>query len=159
MSTASVPVSMERSKALRAVFWGGLMAGVLDISAAFVQWSLQGVSPIRILQAVASGLLSADSFNGGLGTAVLGALLHFLIAFGAAGVYYAASRKLGFMVRRALVSGALYGVMVYAFMQFVVLPLSAFRGSRLTFASVVTGLIIHILFVGLPISLAVSRLS
>ena len=53
--------------------------------------------------------------------------MHFLIALVAAAVYYAASRKLGVLLGRPVVSGLLYGVAVYVFMNFnfVVLPLSA----------------------------------
>ncbi len=71
----------------------------LDITAAFVNSGLRGVRPIRILQAIASGLLGAGSYKGGFATATLGLVLHFVIAFGATAVYYAASRKLTFLVR------------------------------------------------------------
>ena len=37
---------------------GGLIAGALDITEAFVTSGLGGVGPIRILQAIASGLLT-----------------------------------------------------------------------------------------------------
>jgi hypothetical protein len=85
----------------------------LDISAAFVTWSMRGVQAIRILQGIASGLLGPNSFNGGWWTA---AALHFLIAFSAAGAFYGASRRLTFLNRRPIVSGVLYGIAVYIFM-------------------------------------------
>jgi len=110
---------------LAAIVWGGLLAGGLDITAAFVIYGVRGASPVRILQSIASGLLGAAAFQGGRETAALGALLHFLIALVAAAVYYAASRKLGVLLGRPVVSGLLYGVAVYVFMNFVVLPLSA----------------------------------
>ncbi|HXG64441.1 MAG TPA: hypothetical protein VNO70_04995, partial [Blastocatellia bacterium] len=107
-----------------------------------------------------SGLLGADSYRGGPATAALGAVLHFLIAFVAAAVYYAASRKLKFLARQALVCGPLYGIAVYLFMNQIVLPLSAFPHQRaFSLSSFVTGLVIHMLFVGLPIALAVRRYS
>ena len=37
-----------------AVLAGGLAAGVLDILAAFAVYGLRGVSPLRILQSIAS---------------------------------------------------------------------------------------------------------
>ena len=46
---------MEKSKALQAIAWGGLLAGVMDISAAFVTWGVRGVSPDLVLQSIASG--------------------------------------------------------------------------------------------------------
>ena len=60
---------------------GALTVGVLDILDAFVFFGIRGVPPLRILQAVASGLVGpAAAADGGLATAALGLLLHFLIA-------------------------------------------------------------------------------
>lgn len=102
----------ERPRAVSAIFWAGSLCGVLDINAAFVTWWSRGVRPVDILQVIASGLIGRKSFNGGTRTAALGLALHFLIAFAAAAVFYAASRKLRFMTRRPLISGITYGVCV-----------------------------------------------
>src|SRR5215211_2844568 len=110
---------------LQPIFWGGLIAGTLDICAAFLYaWLRAGVGPIRVLHSVASGLLGAAAFQGGGKTAVLGLALHFLIATVATTVFYFASRRLLFLVERPVMSGLLYGVAVYLVMNFVVLPLS-----------------------------------
>jgi len=147
--------SAEGPRALPAIFWGGLAAGVLDITVAFIRWG----NPPRILKGVASGLLGPQAFRGGWGTAALGTALHFLIAFSAATVYYAASRKLAFLTRRALLWGFLYGIAVYMFMSWVVVPLSAFPKSKAPFSltSLVLSLLTHMFCVGLPIALAVRR--
>jgi hypothetical protein len=67
---------------------GGVIAGVLDLTAAFATWGLKGVNPIIIAQSVASGLLGKDAFHGGLATAALGVVLHFFIACSAAAIFY-----------------------------------------------------------------------
>ena len=141
-----------------AILWAGLIAGALDLTAAIITNTLRGSTPVRVMQSVASGLLGEESYQGGLKTAALGVLLHFVIAFGAAAVFYAASRKLRFLLRRPVVWGLVYGVLVYFFMSRVVLPLSAFphRGAP-RLSSVAIGLVVHMLCVGLPISLAVRR--
>ncbi len=149
---------MEEPKAILAIAWGGFAAGALDITAAFVTWGLKGMSPGRILQSIASGLLGANAYKGGFSTAVLGAALHFLIAFTAAAVFYAASRKLTFLVQRAVIWGLLYGVTVYVFMYFLVLPLAGIK-SRFTLTAVAIAVMTHMLCVGLPISLVVRRYS
>ena len=137
-----------------------MAAGTLDLLAAFVNSGLRDVSPTRVLQSIASGLLGADSFKGGVATAALGLVLHFIIATGATAVYYAASRKLNFLAKQPVVCGPVYGVAVYFFMNFIVLPLSAvpFKISY-TLPVLITGLMIHMLCVGLPIALAVRRYS
>ena len=158
MNAVSMEMPSERSSAFRAILFGGLLAGILDLTAACVTnyW----VSPLRIFQAIASGLLGAESFGGGVWTAALGVLLHFFIAFSATAVYYAASRQWKFLVNQAVVYGILYGAAVYWFMQLVVLPLSAFKGANgFTLGQILTGSLVHILCVGLPIALVVRRFS
>jgi hypothetical protein len=136
---------------------GGIAAGVLDILAAFAFRGLYGVSPVRVLQGIASGLLGPAAFQGGLPAALLGLALHFVIAFGAAAVYYAASRVLPVLVQRAVLSGMAYGVLVHLFMNQIVLPLSRVSFRTPPWSFVLVMIAIHMLFVGLPIALAVRR--
>jgi hypothetical protein len=159
VASAAAPPS-ERPRAARAILWGGLLAGVGDITFAFVVSALSGVGPVRVLQSVAGGVLGRAAREGGLATAALGGALHFLIAFGAAAVYWLASRRLGVLVRHAVVCGLLYGVAVYLFMSFVVVPLSAayYTPSRAPSALLLNSAG-HMLLVGLPIALATRRYS
>jgi hypothetical protein len=145
--------------AVRAVLWAGFACGVLDITAALVVYGFFGLKPMRLLQGIASGLLGPKAFDGGLATALLGLLCHFVIAFGAAAVYFAASRAMPFLLRNAVVSGALYGVAVYFFMSRIVVPLSAAAKRPFSLKLMIIGIVIHIFCVGLPISLSVRRFS
>jgi len=145
---------MDRSRAFRAIASAGLIAGILDITSAFVIAELKGTGSIRMLQGIASGLLGPRSFDGGMATAGLGLAIHFLIAFTAASVFYAASRKLTFLTQHAVPSGLLYGIAVYLSMYWIVVPL-AFVNARHSVSRDVTAVIIHMLLIGLPISLIV----
>jgi len=156
MSTAAVP--MRKSSAISVIVWGGLTAGVLDITAAFVTWAPKGVSPTRILQGIAKGALGPEAYKGGLSTAALGLAFHFLIAFTAAAVFYLASRKIAFLIRQPIVSGVLYGIAVYLFMYFGVMPLASIK-PLLTPSAIAIAVLTHIFCVGLPISLTVRRYS
>lgn len=142
---------------IRAVVTGGLAAGVLDILAAFAVYAPRGVSPLRILQSISSGLLGVAAFGGGAGTAALGLALHFLIAGVAAWVYSVASLRLPVLARRPLVWGPLYGIAVYVFMTFVVLPLSAVPKRPFAPGMAAVMLLVHVVCVGLPIAIAVNR--
>jgi len=93
----------------------------------------------------------------GWNSASIGLLCHFTIAFTAAIVFYAASRKLRFMTERPVIFGLLYGECVFLFMYFVVLPLSAVGFPKFNIATYITGPIGHPLLVGLPIALCVRR--
>ena len=152
---------LQTPQARRAIGWAGLLAGSLDITAAFVEAGLEGRSPVSRLQGIAGGLLGMSSFQGGLATAALGAFFHFLIAFTAAAFFYAASRKWTFMVKHSVLSGLLYGVIVYSFMNFVVLPLSAYHVPITLRPTVVLArdIALVMIMVGLPISQIVRKYS
>ncbi|HRC84049.1 MAG TPA: hypothetical protein PK413_00410 [Thermoanaerobaculia bacterium] len=151
---------MEPPRPLRTILLAGLAGGACDILAAFLVYGLRGANPVRILQSIASGLLGAESYQGGAATAALGLLLQFVIATGAAAVFYLASRRMSFLREKPILAGLAYGVAVWLFMQRVVLPLSAYP-HKLTYTvtGVTIGIVIHMLCVGLPISLTVRRLS
>lgn len=147
------------SRSMLGIFWGGLMCGILDLTSAFVAHVPRGVRPILIPQSIASGLLGRQAYEGGIATAVLGVSLHFLIAFSAATVFYLASRKLNFLLRRPVVSGIVYGEVVYVVMNFVVIPLSAIHRwpPAFSFPALITGPLGHPFAVGLPIALAIKH--
>jgi len=151
--------SAVKPSAALAIFWGGILCGILDIAYAFALYGLLGVRPARLLQGIASGIMGPAAFRGGFATATFGLVLHFFIAYGAATVYYLASRKLHFMVRQAFLAGLLYGVAVHVFMNFVVIPLSAVAHRPLNLGIFVINGFEHMLLVGLPIALAVRRFS
>lgn len=149
--------SFKRPRALDTILCGGLVVGVLDGLAAVINAGLRGTSPVRVFQFIASGLLGPASFSGGLATALLGILIHFLIAFVAATVYYRVSISFTILIRQAAMCGMIYGIAVYFFMSRIVVPLSATRKSPFSFAQLLIGVSIHILFVGLPIALLARR--
>jgi hypothetical protein len=138
----------------RALLLGTLAVGVLDILDAIIFFGLRGVAPIRLFQGIASGLLGRAAFSGGVPTAVLGGVLHFFIAFGVAGTYLVASRRLTGLRRSPWIYGPLYGIAVYVVMNYVVIPLSAVTVGPRPVAQVVNGLAIHAFGVGLPSALA-----
>lgn len=152
---------MRKPNAFQAIFWGGLIAGTLDLAAACVAaWLRSNVTPVRVMQSIASGIFGSDAYTGGAKMAALGVALHFLIATTATALFYFASRKLRFMIEQPVTWGLVYGVLVYVFMNFVVLPLSAFpQRTTPTLTGRVIGLLIIMFFIGLPIALIVRRFS
>jgi uncharacterized membrane protein YagU involved in acid resistance len=135
----------------------GLACGVLDIMAALVVYGSMGLKPLRLLQGIAAGVLGPKSFQGGMATALLGLALHFVIAFGAATLYFAVSRSMRILVEQAALCGALYGVAVYFFMNRIVVPLSGAVKYPFSMKMMVIGIVIHIFCVGLPIAMSIRR--
>jgi hypothetical protein len=144
---------------LPAIFWGGLLAAIGDITQAFVVFGHYGATPFRILQSIPRGIFGARVFQMGWTSASLGILIHFTIAFAAAAVYYLASRRMHALVERPVLFGLLYGEAVFLFMYFVVMPLSAIGFPKFGMATYITGPIGHTVLVGLPIGLMTRRFS
>lgn len=160
MEIISESVAGAKSGAVKAITLGGLVVGILDITAASVNvWLRSGRSPVWTFQSVAGGLYGAETFNGGYRTAALGLAIHFFIAITATAVYYLASRHVRFLVNQAILSAVLYGIAVYVFMYFVVIPLTPLGTPKPSFSSMATAILIHIFCVGLPIALIVRRFS
>jgi uncharacterized membrane protein YagU involved in acid resistance len=137
-----------------ALLFGTLTVGTLDILDAVVFFGIRNhVAPIRIFQSIAAGLLGRAAFSGGVRTALLGAFLHYFIAFSIVAVFLVLSRTIPLLRQRAVVSGILYGIGVYLFMNFVVLPLSNAGRGPFVLPVVINGVVIHMFGVGLPAAL------
>lgn len=138
------------------VLLGGGIAATLDIVYAILRNGGRGRTPLWVLQSVASGWFGEDAFNRGVPGGIIGLLSHYGILFAAAAVYLIAARRWQVLQSRAVLCGLAFGVGVYLFMNFVVLPLSAFP-FHLTYPwpRLLEGFASHAVFVGLPIALAI----
>lgn len=150
------------SRAAKTILLGGLIAGTLDMTAACVSaWLRSGITPVRVTQFIASGAIGPSAFTGGAKTVALGLAFHYLIATTATVVFYIASRWLRFLIEWPVSMGLLYGVVVYLFMNFVVLPRSAIvqRAGATPLSARLIQMLIIMFCVGLPIALIVRRFS
>jgi uncharacterized membrane protein YagU involved in acid resistance len=153
--------SFARPRAVDTILYGGLVVGVLDMLFAFTFYGLiLGAPPLRIFQSVAAGVLGRTAASeGGVRTFLLGILLHFVVATCIAAVYYLATLILPMLIRHAVVSGLVYGMIAYLGMKYVVVPLSAIgqRGRLPRLPIFLTEIIGHALLVGLPLALLARR--
>ena len=110
----------------------------------------------RLFQGVASTLLGASAFDGGIRTALVGILMHVGVAFGWSAVFlFGLMRAPG--IRRVLESrygvvkvAAVYGPCIWMVMSLTVIPLLVHRPPAITFRWWIQ-LAGHFPFVGLPI--------
>jgi hypothetical protein len=153
---ASIPLSRATLRPGQWVVLGGLIAGTLDIAYAIAFWAFKGVAPMRILQSIAAGVQGKEAaVAGGMSSALLGLLLHFTMALMMAGAYYLASRRLPLLVRRPLLFGALYGLMLYVVMNYIVVPLSAAGpGQPPSGLWMACSIVAHVVLVGIPCAYA-----
>jgi uncharacterized membrane protein YagU involved in acid resistance len=154
---------MSKSKPISlgaAIFYGGLIAAILDATDSFVAFYLAaGFGPVQVLQFIASGFYGAAAFQKGISGALVGLLAHFFLAFTVAAIYVGATRFLPMLSRKAVMWGMIYGVAVFIVMNFVVLPHTAVVKSPFSLPLLLNGVLGHALFVGLPIALAARRIA
>jgi uncharacterized membrane protein YagU involved in acid resistance len=115
-------------KIVWAILLGGLAAGALDILYAFTVYGplSYGVTPEQVLQSVAAGWIGREaSRDGGMETALLGLGTHFMLATIMAAIYVLFATRIAALTKGALVWGLVYGFILYAAMNYVVVPLSA----------------------------------
>ena len=136
---------------LHTIVLGGLTVGVLDCCAAMTNAYLRsGVTPDRVWQYVASAVLGQESFNGGAASIALGLLFHFCVAFGVATGFYIVARLVPAIIPYPYIFGPLYGIAVYFIMSYGIVPLTLVKQGAFTWYGLISGLVIHMLFVGSP---------
>jgi hypothetical protein len=155
-------------KNLKPILYAGALAGALDITAACIQVYVEfGMTPVRLLQGVASAILGrAAALNGGFPTAALGLVMHFTMALTVATIFYALSRRLPLPQKflGVVVVGLLYGAAVFAVNNFGTAPLLSWVRSLYLHTPVLfkppmglSQLVIHLFCVGLPIALVIHQ--
>ncbi|MEO7206289.1 MAG: hypothetical protein ABI356_00480 [Steroidobacteraceae bacterium] len=105
---------------------GGVIAATIDIAAASL---ISDRSPAFIMQAIAGGLLGKASFDGGIGTAILGAVLQEAMGILIATIYVLWSKAVLRWRSQSILRGLIYGIVVFFVMIYVVVPLSAWKSA------------------------------
>ena len=140
------------------VVLAGVAGATCDIVYAILYYGWKGIPAERILQTVASGWLGKASFEGGWTSAALGLASHYAIVIVAAALFWAVARRWTWLREEPITAGLVYGLGIYGFMNFVVLPLSAYPYPlRFPLLTTATGLLVHMIGVGLSISLITRR--
>ena len=135
-----------------------LLAGTLDITTAILYYTgASAAGAERLLQGIASGVLGAAAFTGGTATAVLGLVLHYLIALIWTLVLFVALTVVTALRRHLVLTGVAYGVIVWLAMNLIVLPLSNVRRAPIRLGPAIVAAVILVFCIGLPISLVVGR--
>ena len=152
----TTPTPFIAGNSFRTILWGGLLAGAFDLGFAFIYYGPK----LGVVQSVAGGLLGRTAaYQGGVPTALLGGLLHFLIAFIWAGIFCVLSRRLPTLVQHAIPAGLAFGLVVFYGMNLVVLPLSALHTKAWPPPFAFWPIAMHMVIIGLPIALITRKFS
>jgi len=150
---------MEQNKrgganAIPTILIAGIIAGVLDSAAASVVFYFNlGLSPAQVMQYIASALYGADAFSGGTVMVIIGILLHFVISFVIAAIYFYLYPVISQLRKWPVISGLLQGLAVWLFMNLAIIPLSKIQSAPFQLSAVIISVVWHMILVGLPISL------
>ncbi len=145
---------------VKTVLLAWIAAGTADIVVASVYYPLAyGLKRMVLYQGIASGVLGAAAFSGGVGTAILGLALHYIIALIWTVFFYLAFPRLKFMSKNLFVTAIGYGIFVSCAMTFIVLPLSNVHHSRapLNILHFTIDTVILMFTIGAPLSFIIGR--
>jgi hypothetical protein len=152
-------LEMQRGKkATSTIVTAGLVAGLLDGTAATVQtfiMSGQGIG--RVFPYVASGVFGKEALSGGTGMILAGIFFHMMIAMTWAILFFYLYPFVSRVIKNWIVLGLLYGIFVWTIMNLIVVPFSNTPKFPFNPNRAIIGACILMAFIGFPISFFVSR--
>ena len=89
--------------------------------------------------------------------AAWGLLFHFIIACLFAAFFYFLYARIKFLSKNIIISGILYGIIVWLVMNLAVVPLSYTPPLPFVLSKAIIAILILIFFVGIPIALVVHK--
>lgn len=141
------------SKLIKSIFIAGLIAGTMDATGATVAYLLRGgENPIKIWNYVGSGVFGEVSLKGGMAYALLGLLLHYIIATIWATIFFFLYKFISIVSKNWIALGIVYGIFVWAGMNLIVVPLSNTPKAPMTLNGALIAAFVLIICIGLPIS-------
>ncbi|WP_341842714.1 hypothetical protein [Chitinophaga caseinilytica] len=143
--------SVQTTRLLQGALYAGLLVWLLDGTAAVIQSNFR---PDRVFKYVASAGAGPSAFEGGNAFILLGLFFHFLVAYGWSLLFFWAYPRLALLQGNRWLTGLLYGLVVWACMRLLIVPLTLAPVGKLTWNGVLTGMAIHMVCVGLPIALS-----
>lgn len=157
-TTATIVKPSHFQHAIGTILRSGLVAGTLDgTDAAIFIGIVRHATVKRVFQFIASGAFGQRAFQGGWRSGALGIGFHFLIATGAAAVFYVLAAKRPSLLKRPFISGALFGVAVFFFMHYGVVAISAAPKRPFATIDFINQIFAHVFCVGIPIALLTQR--
>jgi hypothetical protein len=145
--------------ALKTILKIGFVAGTLDGLAAVLMYSIPtGKDPMNVFRFIASGVFGKEAFGGGVQMAIWGILFHFIIATGWSALFFVAYSRVTLLSKNKFIVAAAYGIFVWLMMNLIVVPLSGVpAGGPKEMISILKGVTVLMLCIGLPVTLMTSR--
>jgi len=133
-----------------------LVCGTLDILLAVILTIMRGKEPAAMLRFVASGPFP-QATDWGTGGSLLGLVVHFTLMAIMVAVFVIAARRIPALTDNPLLWGLVYGLITYAVMNLLVVPLRFPTAWPPKPLSVGTQLFAHVVLVGWPTAFITRR--
>ncbi len=159
MTNQSVNPSLESDKMSpgKLILTAGLLAGIMDGSAAMIQTAIAGRTMAGLWRYVASGVFGNDAFTGSSAMIVYGILFHLFIAMSWTVIFYFLYPYLKEWFKNPVVLAIIYGLVVWAIMNLVVLKLANTPKGPFNPKGAAIAASVLIFCIGLPISLMFNK--
>jgi hypothetical protein len=160
MSTIASTSPTIHNSLLRLSVIAGLIIGFADeiIYHWFVTGVLGGHPLNSVYQYIASGALGESAFAGGIATALLGVLFHYLFSIVIAGIFILSADRIPLLRRYVIPGSLLYAFGVFIVMNMIVTPLSATPPLPApTTPELIVNILDHLLVFGLLLGILVQR--
>ncbi len=132
----------------------GIAGALADLGVAALYWSQFQVDAIRIPQGIAAWILGPAAFDGGAATALFGLLFYCSLVCAACALYRVAARRCTVLWQRPVVCGALYGVLAYGVIFWILAPLLTGDGGSTKPGWLGLCVATYVLVIGIPAALA-----
>ncbi len=141
------------NRLIKPILRAGLVVGTLDILAAMLHYYLNTHrNPVAVLQFVASGAFGANAFSGAWHMVLWGVLFHYVIAFAFTIFFFFVYFQVPSIRKLGLSVAFIYGGMMWATTQFIVIPLSRIdKTAPLTVINTTVSILVLVVCIGIPL--------
>lgn len=143
---------MAASNKAITIIWVSLLAGTCDITSAFI--INYHTSPLVIFRYIASAVFGKAAFTGGSQMIWWGVLFHYVIAIAFSVCLFMLYPHIKKLLPNKYMIALIYGIVIWLFMNFLVLPLTNVPKQHFKTYGVITGILALIICIGLVVSLA-----
>jgi len=159
MTNQSGNPSLESDKMSpgKLILIAGLLAGIMDGSAAMIQTAIAGRTQEGLFRYIASGVFGNDAFTGSSMMIVYGVFFHLFIAMSWTVIFYFLYPYLKQWFKNPVVLGILYGLFVWTIMNLVVLKLANTPKGPFNLGRAAIAAAVLVVCIGLPISLMFNK--
>jgi uncharacterized membrane protein YagU involved in acid resistance len=154
---ASTP-PVNWARVIREAIAAGITGGIIIEIYLYLTTVLPAHGSLLIMwQGIASAAIG-NVAHSSISYAWLGLVIHFIVSIGWAGGYAYFSQTQAFVDRRWAISGLVYGIIVYFFMQLLLIGARAWVEPP-TPLDALNALIAHMVFFGIPVAFVVARMN